>query len=167
MEVNITNLPLGQHPLLCPPKIFWSHKEGRDVGGKKTWYRGWTVGKWVKSYQESGIETDVKANLGKKWGKERYTYFEEQVRGDSIVKQWRKRYIGYRLKNSRSCEIMAIENLAAKATSGRKGKKKSWHSGKLKLRKTRGCYTENKRQWSYWKVLGEGKKLRGRIEETV
>lgn len=39
------------------------------------------------SYQESGVETDVKMNLGKKWDKERYTNFEGQVRGDSIVKQ--------------------------------------------------------------------------------
>lgn len=44
----------------------------------------------------------------------------------------KKKYIGYRLKKSRSCEIVATENLAAKATSGRKNKTKSWHSDKIK-----------------------------------
>lgn len=45
--------------------------------------------------------------------------------------------MAYRLKKTRSCEITAIENLAGKATSGRKNK--SWHSDKLKLRQNRGC----------------------------
>jgi len=62
----------------------------------------------------------VKVNLAKKSDKERYTYFEEQVRRGSIVKQERKIYTVYRLIMTTSCEITAIENLAAKATLGSK-----------------------------------------------